>query len=106
VVGPTLGDLISEAANWYRGTRRASCVHIHTLRVVRGAVGSLSLAHVLIECLLTVGDAIRFGCGFLGLLLLDLLVGLGLGNDVGQELEVFYAGNCVCCACVSGMLQV
>ena len=29
------------------------------------------------------------------MLLLDLLVGLGLGNDVGQEFEVFNTSDCV-----------
>jgi hypothetical protein len=109
VVGLTLRDLISELANWHRGIGRTSCVYIHALRVVRGAVGSLSLAniaHVLIECPLAVGNAIRFGCRLLGQLLLDLLVCLSLRNDVGQELEVLYTGNCVCCAYVSGMIQV
>jgi hypothetical protein len=109
VVDLTLRDLISELANWDRSIRRSKCVYIHTLRVVRGAVGSLRLAgiaYVLIECPLAVGNAIRFGCGLLGQLLLDLLVCLSFGNDVGQELEVLYAGNCVCCACVSGMIQV
>ena len=109
MVGPTLRDLISETANWHCGTRGARGVDIHTLRVVRGTVGSLRLAgiaHVLIECPLAVGNAIGLGCRLLGQLLLDLLVGLSLGNDIGQELEVLYASNCVCCTCVSGMIQV
>jgi hypothetical protein len=111
VVGPTLRDLVPELANWRRGTRRPSgvSVDVHAIRVVRCAVGSLSLAgiaHVLIECPLAVGNAIRLGCGLLGRhLCLDLLVGLCLGDDVGQKLEVLYASNCVCCGYVSGMIQ-
>jgi len=109
VVGPALWGLVAELANGHSGTRGTDCVYVHTLRVARGAVGSLSLAdiaHVLIKCLLAIDNAICFGCGLLGLSLLDLLVGLGLGNDVGQEFEVFYTGNCVCCMYVSEMLQV
>ena len=109
MVGPSLRGLVSELADWHRGTRRTRSVYVHTIRVVRGTVGGLSLAdisHVLIECFLAIGNAVCFGYGLLGLLLLDLLVGLSLGNNVGQELEVLYAGNCVCCACVSGLLQV
>ena len=109
MVGTTLRDLTSEAANWHCGTRGPSGVDVHTLRVMRGTVGSLRLAgiaHVLIECPLTVGNPIRLGGRLLGQLLLDLLVGLSLGNDIGQELEVLYASNCVCCTCVSGMIQV
>ena len=71
MVGPTLRDLVPELANWRRGTRRPSSVSVdvHAIRVVRCAVGSLSLAgiaHVLIECPLAVGNAIRLGCGLLG----------------------------------------
>lgn len=107
--GPVLRGLVSEFANWQSGTRGTSCVYIHALRVVRSTICSLGvagIAHVLIECLLAIGNTIRFGCGLLGLLLLDLLVGLSLGDDVGQELEVFYASDCVCCTRVSGMLQI
>lgn len=109
MVGTTLRDLTSEAANWHCGTRGPSGVDVHTLWIMRGTVGSLRLAgiaHVLIECPLTVGNPIRLGGRLLGQLLLDLLVGLSLGNDIGQELEVLYASNCVCCTCVSGMIQV
>lgn len=69
-----------------------------------GTVGSLSLgcfSHVLIECPLAVGDAVCSGCGLFGLLLLDLLVGLGLGDDVCQEFEVFHTSDCVGCEVVS-----
>jgi len=109
VVSLTLRGLISKAADWHCRTRGSSCVNVHTLRVMRGTVGSLSfvgIAHMLIKCSLTIGNAIRFGCGLFGQLLLDLLVGLGLRDDVGQELQVLYASNCVCCTRVSGMTQV
>jgi hypothetical protein len=87
-------------------SRAARCdvVDIHVFGFVGGTVGSLSFAcftHVLIECPLAVGDAVCSGCGFFGLLLLDLLVCLGLGDDVGQELEVLYTSDCVGCEIVS-----
>lgn len=61
-----------------------------------------AVTHVLVECLLAVRDAVRVCSGFFGLLLLDLLVCLGLGYDVCQELEVLDAGNSVRWKAVSG----
>lgn len=42
------------------------------------------------------GVALLRRCSLLGLLLLVLLEGLRLGYDVCEELEVFYASDCVC----------
>lgn len=83
---------------------RCSVVDIHVFGFVGSTVGSLSFAcfsHVLIECPLAVGDAVCSGCGLFGLLLFDLLVGLGLGDDVCQEFEVLHASDCIGCGLVS-----
>ena len=83
---------------------RCGVVDIHIFGFVGGTVGSLSFAcfsHVLIECPLAVGDAVGSGCGFFGLLLLNLLVGLGLGDDVCQEFQVLHTSDCVGCEIVS-----
>lgn len=87
-------------------SRASKCgvVDVHVFGFVGGTVGSLSLAcftHVLIECPLAVGDAVCSGCGFFGLLLLDLLVGLRLGDDVCQEFEVLHASDCIGCEVIS-----
>ena len=50
---------------------------------------------MLIDGPLAVGDAVCSGSGLFGLLLLDLLVGLGLGYDICQEFEVFHTSDCV-----------
>lgn len=98
VASPCLGGFGPKLANRYRGARWAFFVDVHAFRVVDRAVGGLLIAavtHVLVECLLAVRDAVRVSGGFFGLLLLDLLVCLGLGYDVCQELEVLDAGNSV-----------
>jgi hypothetical protein len=64
-----------------------------------------SVAHVLIECSLAVGSTVCSGCGLFGLLLLDLLVGLGLGNDVCKEFEVLHTSDCVGCEQISKRLE-
>jgi hypothetical protein len=90
------------AESFLSRSRASGCgvVDIHIFGFVSGTVGSLSLAcfsHVLIECPLAVGDTVCSGCRLLGLLLLNLLVGLGLGDDVCQEFEVFNTSDCVGC---------
>lgn len=59
---------------------------------------------MLIECPLAVGNTVCSGCGLLGLFLLDLLVGLGLGDDVCQEFKVLDTSDCVGCKVVSVFL--
>lgn len=102
--GIFLSDIASELADRNCRSRRCSLVYIHVFGFVDCAVGSLvltSVAHVLVECSLAVGCAVCSGRGLFGLLLLDLLVGLGLGNDVCQEFEVLHTSDCVGCGCVS-----
>lgn len=104
VDGSFLSDIASKLADRNRRPRRCSLVYIHVFGFVHCAVGSLvftSVAHVLVECSLAVGCAVCSGRGLFGLLLLDLLVGLGLGDDVGQEFEVLHTSDCVGCGCVS-----
>jgi hypothetical protein len=92
--------MVAKLSDWYRGARGRSLVDIHVFSFVGCAVGSLvhgSFPYMLIECPLAVGNAVCSGCGLFCLLLLDLFVGLGLGNDVRQELKVFHASDCVGC---------
>ena len=100
-VGSFLSRVATKLADWHG---RCSVVDIHVLGFVGGTVSSLSVAcfsHVLIEGPLAVGDAVCSGCGLFGLLLLDLLVGLGLGDDVCQKFEILHASDCVGCEIVS-----
>lgn len=104
VDGIFLSDIASKLADRYRRSGRCSLVYIHVFGFVDCAVGSLvltSVAHVLVECSLAVGSAVCSGRGLFGLLLLDLLVGLGLGDDVCQEFEVLHTSDCVGCGYVS-----
>ena len=97
-VGSFLCSVIGKLANWHGRASGRGIVDIHVFRFVGGTVGSLSLAsfsHVLIECPLAVRNAVSSSCGLLGLLLLDLLVGLSLGDNVRQKFEVFNTSDCV-----------
>jgi hypothetical protein len=108
-VGFFLRGVASKFANWYLRAQGCSVVDIHIFGFVDCTVGSLilaSVAHVLIECPLAVGSTVCSGCGLSGLLLLDLLVGLGFGNDVCEEFEVLHTSDCVGCGIFSIRLEV
>lgn len=107
--GRILRGLVLQLANRHRSARWALLVDVHALWVVSCAVRCLLLcafAHVLIECLLTVRGTVGFRGGFFGLLLLCLFVGLSLGHDVCEELEVLHSSDCVCYMAVSERQQM